>query len=72
MNTPHYDDALHMMERLGGSFVRSLADCYYRADPPNRVKLRSTFAEYFDKYERQYAEWVKRTPAPQQPGEGKP
>lgn len=51
-----YDNALHMMESIGGSFVRALADCYYAADTTNKVKLRETFAEYFDRYERQFKE----------------
>lgn len=36
----HYDSALHMMEKQGGSFVRSLADTYLCADWKNRVKLK--------------------------------
>jgi hypothetical protein len=50
-----YDDALHLMEVQGGSFVKSLANCYYAADLKNRAKLRETFAEYFDGYEARFA-----------------
>lgn len=46
-----YDNALHMMEVLGGSFVKSLANCYYCADSDNKVKLRMAFSEYFERYE---------------------
>lgn len=49
-----YDDALHLMETLGGSFVRSLAACYYAADPVNKEKLRAAFASYFESYEARF------------------
>lgn len=42
---------LHAMELLGGSFVKSLASCYYAADAENKRKLADTFAEYFERYE---------------------
>lgn len=51
-----YDNAAHMMEVLGGSFVRSLIHCYYCADSNNKVKLRIAFSEYFEKYERMFKE----------------
>lgn len=51
-----YDNALHMMEVLGGSFVKSLADCYYCADSNNKVKLRIAFSEYFERYELMFKE----------------
>lgn len=55
-----YDDHLHMMEELGGSFVKSLAACYYRADSSNKSRLEAAFPEYFNKYremwERHHAE----------------
>lgn len=51
---PHYDNALHMMELQGGSFVKALAHCYYMADANNRMKLRVTFADYFDNYEARF------------------
>ena len=53
-----YDDALHMMEKQGGSFVRSLAACYYAADPSNKRRLREAFAGYFDKYEERWRSHV--------------
>ncbi|NPT59043.1 hypothetical protein [Paraburkholderia elongata] len=55
MSQQIYDDALHMMEIQGGSFVRALADCYYAADAVNKVKLRETFAGYFENYEARFA-----------------
>lgn len=56
MRTPHYDNALHMMEVIGGSFVKSLAACYYCADASNKAKLRQAFGEYFERYERMFKE----------------
>lgn len=38
MTTRQYDNAAHMMEVLGGSFVRSLIHCYYCADSNNKVR----------------------------------
>lgn len=49
-----YDNALHLMEVQGGSFVKALVECYYRADPANKEKLRETFASYFDAYEERF------------------
>lgn len=70
MTTP-YDSALHLMEAQGGSFVRSLADCYYHADPKNKAILRQAFASYFDEYERRFAQF--RAPIPTgEAGEVKP
>ena len=53
MAAPQYDDALHLMESIGGSFVRSLAACYYATDPTNKAKLREAFGNYFAQYERE-------------------
>ena len=33
------------MEKFGGSFVKSLAQCFYRADRNNIDKLKNTFNE---------------------------
>jgi hypothetical protein len=49
-----YDDALHLIEAQGGSFVKSLAACYYCADPENKQRLRVAFPEYFEEYERKF------------------
>lgn len=51
-----FDSALHMMEVIGGSFVRALADCYLHADAHNAKRLRDAFPEYFDRYERMFQE----------------
>lgn len=53
----YFDNALHMMEVQGGSFVRALAHVYYAADEANRAKLVATFKEYFDRYELRFQQW---------------
>jgi hypothetical protein len=65
-----YDNALHVMEVQGGSFVKSLAACYYAADSTNRPILRQAFASYFDEYERRFAAYATPAPAPTQPQQG--
>lgn len=57
MDKTHFDNVLHVMEVRGGSFIKSLAHCYYVADSANRDKLRAAFAEYFDNYEAQFKAW---------------
>ncbi len=55
--TPHYDDAEHMMEFLGGSFVKALVNLWYCADSNNRPRVRAAFPEYFERYEKMFNEW---------------
>jgi len=55
--SPQYDDSLHMMEVLGGSFVKALVDCYYAADSRNKARLLAAFPETFEKYENMFQEW---------------
>lgn len=62
-NAPFYDDALHMMEKIGGSFVKALADCYCRADSKNKARLIAAFPEIFERYERLHREWNDRRPS---------
>lgn len=59
MSTQIFDNALHVMEVQGGSFVKALAHCCLMADPPNRAKLRATFAEYFDEYQKRFENHVR-------------
>jgi hypothetical protein len=40
------------MEEFGGSFVRSLAKCFWRADPENFKKLKDTFSGYWEAYKK--------------------
>jgi hypothetical protein len=49
-----YDSPTHLMEVQGGSFVKSLAACFYAADPANKLKLRAAFSEYFESYEERF------------------
>jgi len=51
-----YDDHLHMMEVMGGSFVKSLAACYYCADMSNKIRLEAAFPDYFNKYREMWKE----------------
>lgn len=55
-----FDGPLHMMEVQGGSFVKSLAHCYYMADAANKEKLYQAFAEYFHGYETRFDQWKWR------------
>lgn len=43
------------MSLFGGSFVRSLAQCYWSADHSNKARIEKAFPDYFAKY-RQLAE----------------
>jgi hypothetical protein len=58
MTAPIYDDALHMMEVQGGSFVKALAHLYCMADPANKAIARVGFAKYFETYEARYQQHV--------------
>jgi hypothetical protein len=52
-------ETLEAMDTYGGGFVRSLAECYRRADLFNKSRLEVAFKEYFDRYEKM-AENIKR------------
>ena len=43
---------LEAMQRYGGSFIRALAECFYRADDNNFKKLKDTFSDYWEQYEK--------------------
>ena len=43
-------EAIDLMEKYGGSFVKALSTAWYRADANNRQKLEKTFS-YFEEYE---------------------
>lgn len=51
-----YDNAEHIMEVQGGSFVKALVNLWYMADSANKPRVRAAFPEYFEKYEKQYQE----------------
>jgi hypothetical protein len=60
MNEPHYDNAIDMMDRLGGSFAKAIAHAYYCADSGNKAKLMFAFADLFAKYERMYKQYTEQ------------
>jgi hypothetical protein len=60
---PTYDNALHLMEAIGGSFARALAELYYRADQNNKLRVRLAFPEIFARYESMYAEHLSHCEA---------
>ncbi len=51
MNEQEYA-VVEQMEKYGGSFVKALAECFHRADPINFRKLKDTFQEYWQQYEK--------------------
>ena len=50
MSSDITDTTLEAMDSYGGSFVRTLAALYRRADPENRAILRHAFATVFAQY----------------------
>jgi hypothetical protein len=57
---PLWISHIELMEKQGGSFVRSLADAYYLADPVNQKILVTAFAHIFDGYKRMYDNHVQK------------
>jgi len=59
MTEDDFVDMTEAMRRLGGGFVKALAECFAKADYPNRVILLKAFpgyvAEYQDLAQRQKA-----------------
>lgn len=46
---------LEVVERMasyGGSFVKALAECFSRADSFNFKRLKDTFFDYWEEYEK--------------------
>jgi len=41
------------MKKYGGSFVKALAECFYRADPINFQILKKAFSKYWEDYSRE-------------------
>ena len=56
-----YDNALHMMEEFGGSFIKALAHLYYMSDSSNKPRVRAAFPEYFECYEAMYRQHREQT-----------
>jgi len=46
-------DTVDNMARIGGGFVKALAECFYRADPINFKILKDTFSEYWKQYSKE-------------------
>ena len=49
MNEEEYE-VVEKMEHYGGSFVKSLANCFHYADRTNFDKLKNAFPEYWKEY----------------------
>ncbi len=47
---PEEHKIVEAMETYGGSFVKALAVCFYRADHSNLIKLKNAFPEYWEEY----------------------
>jgi len=45
-------ETLDKMEKYGGSFVKTLAKLVAHADSENLAKIKTTWPEYWDKYEK--------------------
>lgn len=56
-HAPYYDSPEHMMEVLGGSFVKALVALWYCADSTNKPRVRSAFPEHFERYEKLFNDW---------------
>lgn len=59
---PLYDNAEHMMEVLGGGFVKALVNLWYCADSSNKPRVRAAFPEHFKRYEKLFNEWKAGKP----------
>ena len=44
------------MQKYGGSFVKALADCWWRADSINEKRLQEAFSDYFEQYQRNFVD----------------
>ncbi len=49
-----YTSPLQMMANSGGAFVKTLTECYLRADHENKRRLKAAFPEIFDYYDRAF------------------
>lgn len=45
-------NTIETMEKYGGSFVKSLANCFRMADRNNFLKLKNAFSVYWEQYEQ--------------------
>ena len=49
MNEEEFE-IVEKMEKYGGSFVKALAECFYRADRHNIDRLKLAFPDYWEEY----------------------
>jgi hypothetical protein len=52
MNTKEDQKVIAAMKRYGGGFVKSLAECFQRADADNYRRLRLAFPEIWEQYSK--------------------
>ena len=57
----YFYNILNTMRMMGGGFVKSLVECYMRADPINQRKLKETFYDYFWDYDMEWSNLNKTT-----------
>jgi hypothetical protein len=50
MAEPSDEQIVDTMAKMGGSFVKALADCWRRGDGHNKAKLKAAFPEYWRDY----------------------
>ena len=43
-------EVVENMSKRGGSFVKSLAECFHHADNVNKQRLKIAFSDYWDEY----------------------
>jgi len=46
-------DTVDNMAKMGGSFVKSLSECFLSADPQNFMKLKECFSNYWKTYSQE-------------------
>lgn len=51
MNEKEFE-VVDRMAKEGGSFVKALAECFYRADRRNIDRLKETFKDYWEEYSK--------------------
>jgi hypothetical protein len=49
---PSEEKVVDAMLKYGGSFVKALAEAYIRGDIHNRRKIRETWSNYWEEYQK--------------------
>lgn len=68
---PNAESTIEIVERMeiyGGSFVKKLAELFFRGDYNNRLKIVTTWQNYFDDYANM-PDPIKPTPLRSEPPE---